>query len=379
MIYIVFFSFSTLLLSFNELLRKRYRLIAMLFVILSIMLVSVLNGVRNFNIGTDILVYGNQYFNMAVNSQTIKEYLQMTYSVYNSNLEYGYQLFNYFISRFTNDIHWYYFWLGVVTNCLIYLGINQFREDINVPIAWLVYLLMFYGNTLNIMRQSLALGFVFLGLSLYIKGNRKLISIIFIGLASFFHQTAIVGFLILALYIFLEKSSNSMKLHLRIIVIAFFAMLSSSSILALLSDRGILNSRLEQYVTFNSRSSEVNISTIGMRLPFVIYWTAFYKNKIEGKVLPSFMYILIVLDFVFLPMRAIDITVSRIVLYIAIFKVIAFPLMIRSTTKRYVKIFSFFIMILFLLISWYLQVVVNGNGEIFPFESDILYQIFQYK
>ncbi|WP_176271401.1 EpsG family protein, partial [Enterococcus sp. 7E2_DIV0204] len=201
MIYIVFFIVATMLSFCSEFARNRgNKYFYGLLVILLIVTVSILNGTRDFTIGTDIRVYGNKYFELALFSYRFVDYLDLTRSFYNLDVEYGYQALNYLVSRFTNNIHIFYFILGILTNGLFYLGITRFRQWVSIPLSFLTYLFLFYGNTLNIMRQSVAMAFVFLGISLFITSKKRLgIAMLFCSLL--FHNSAIVGFAILLLYI----------------------------------------------------------------------------------------------------------------------------------------------------------------------------------
>ncbi|OTP51942.1 hypothetical protein A5884_001137 [Enterococcus sp. 7D2_DIV0200] len=373
MIYIVFFIVATMLSFCSEFARNRgNKYFYGLLVILLIVTVSILNGTRDFTIGTDIRVYGNKYFELALFSYRFVDYLDLTRSFYNLDVEYGYQALNYLVSRFTNNIHIFYFILGILTNGLFYLGITRFRQWVSIPLSFLTYLFLFYGNTLNIMRQSVAMAFVFLGISLFITSKKRLgIAMLFCSLL--FHNSAIVGFAILLLYIILEKSKNTLKLHLTILLSALTVSVSAVTILGMLTKTGLIGNKFEQYIGTNQSESDVSLSTIGMRLPMVVWWIRSYKSLVKKNLFFSFMFLITMMDLIFISLRMIDITVSRVILYLAVFKIISYPLIIKYSIKdKNLRFLCYLLFIGYLILVWYLQVVVGGNGEIYPFTSEIL-------
>lgn len=384
MIYILFFLLSTSFIGFAEFLTKKkimqkvdYSKFSInFFIILGILTVSILNGVRDLNIGTDMLVYGNRYFEIAQFTNNFFEYTNITYANYFTNVEFGYQFLNYIVSRFTSNIHVFYFILGLITNSIFYLGIKFYKKDVSVTISWLVYLFLFYGNTLNIMRQSVAIGFVFYGISYLLYKNKYMKSLFLIFLGTLFHQSAYFGLLIIILYYVLKKYGNTFSLHIKIIIASMIMSFSSFQILNFLTLRGILNDKFTQYVGINRKESEVGVTTLGMRLPYVFYGILFYKTKILKNFILSFVFLLLIFDLIFLPLREIDITVSRITLYFAIFKIISYPLLIKNTVKKSYYIIMNILLIIFCILTWYLQYIIGGNGDIYPFTSNILDNLF---
>ena len=71
----------------------------------------------------------------------------------------------------------------------------------------LLYGLAFYGFSLNIMRQSIAISILCVALILLLRG-RKLCPLLLIVLAAGFHQTALIGIALLPLAVLLSDSGN---------------------------------------------------------------------------------------------------------------------------------------------------------------------------
>ena len=81
--------------------KRRFRAISIVFAFLGLLIPSILAGVRDFSIGTDINVYGNIWFERAHNI-SLYQYLKWA-SV--SSIGIVYALLNYIVGLFTEDAH----------------------------------------------------------------------------------------------------------------------------------------------------------------------------------------------------------------------------------------------------------------------------------
>ena len=104
MIYIVTFFCSFLFLKLSEIkLKGCPRYVKQIFVIIGILLPTLLAAFRSVNVGTDVRVYGESVFNAAANAERFSDmdFLSTWYQI-----EFGYRVLNFFVSRFTDNIVW---------------------------------------------------------------------------------------------------------------------------------------------------------------------------------------------------------------------------------------------------------------------------------
>ena len=134
-----------------------------IFSIIIILIPSILGGFRDLTIGTDVLVYGEDYFNYATNYNSLIDYITAF------DMDIGYLTINFLVSRFTSDVHIFLFVLQLIINTLVFIVMYRYKEKIPLWMSMLCYLTLYYCRTFNFLRQSLALAIVFLRDSVYRK------------------------------------------------------------------------------------------------------------------------------------------------------------------------------------------------------------------
>ena len=93
--------------------KKGYKFRGTIYVFISIIIMSVLAAVRNDEIGKDILVYVIPSFSWAQNYDFV-EFMKI------GNLDSGYMIFTFIITKIFNDYHWILFFIQFIISSLIY-------------------------------------------------------------------------------------------------------------------------------------------------------------------------------------------------------------------------------------------------------------------
>ena len=203
------------------------------FVCLVILLLSLLAGVRSYNVGIDT-----------------KNYVQLFSSIYDehASFEKVFIVIIKLISKVTNNYTVLLCLFSVATNSLIVIRFWQLREVASFHWTILCYYILFYFNTMSGIRQCLAVAMVFF-FSRYIieEWNTKgfFIGIIF---AMFIHRTALIGVLLMAPKFFRETKIHRMKVSQLLVVIAM--PLVAIVGISLVQDR---------YVTYISQTTSFNL------------------------------------------------------------------------------------------------------------------------
>lgn len=366
MIYYLVFSVSSLFIWLSTFFENRDRFIRHLFAFIAISTLSILAAVRDTSVGTDTVNYNN-FFYAIETSKNLVSYSTSLSKIY--GIEYGFSVFNYIIGMFVNNVHIYYFICEFIISLNIYLSISMISRNIstvNTTLGWITYCLMFYTLTFNILRQSIALSFILLAVSLLIC-SKYLCSFLLIVIACLFHKSSIFAFLIYLLGMDIKVIHTGwLKKFLGLIYVLVIGFMPV--IIQLLNSVGIMGDKYSQYLGTTTQTSLLN--TIGIRLPMIILLCfAFIKSRGNINKNSLFIYIIIISEFILLPFQSISAAVGRTLLCFGINKVIGYPIII-SDLKLKSNIYEnimYIIYIVFLICVFYEQVILNNNNQVYPF------------
>lgn len=369
-IYLVAFGVSSIMFFLSSTSKRKYR--SNFWAIMGILVLAVLAGLRDASVGTDVNVYGRALYTQALNSSSFISY-------YSSNVtsllsEPGYYLLTYFLSLFFKDYHWGLFVYQLLPLIFVYLGMKRCEKLFNTPV-WLgilLYDLMLYNYSLNIIRQCIAVGFVFYGATfLFEKRYKPYVFLIFLAVA--FHTMGIIGFAILPMYLILQQgrsiSHRKQIEHGAIFLFLLFAILiTGSQIVAFLVNRGVLREFYLQYLSGGRYSG----STTGV--PWIIVFghiiytlvLVLYKRYTDNRGGES----------LFLIMSSIIVGIASFAVgyiqYIDRLNFFFVPLQAVGLANIYncnrpKRIYAFLI-VGFALVLWYYAIVMKGSGETIPYK-----------
>ena len=116
---------------------------------------AILAGIRDYTIGTDIATYGHWLF---IGAKQASNPLKFAFS--NTSIDFLYSILVYSTAHLFSSEHWLYFFTGLLIYGFTMAGIYRYRKIISISIAWVCFLFLFYGDTLNAMRQCIAMSIV---------------------------------------------------------------------------------------------------------------------------------------------------------------------------------------------------------------------------
>lgn len=368
MFYLVVIALSSALsLPAERLLRARHAAWAV-FAVAAVVSLSVLNGVRDYSIGTDVGVYGNFIFMAATHSQSLGSFLRTCDAL--GEVEYGYCILNYVIALFSNSPHVFYFVLGVLTNGVAFAALCRWRGVTSVSLGWLVYELVFFPTTLNAMRQSVAIVLVLLA-AIFAVESRLRVSVLSLVVAFSFHRSAIIGLPIaVAAYLWCHQTATlddaAMVRRRRLLLITMLvvgALLPSA--VGLLNSMGLIGEKYANYLTFSSDRDL--LKPIMVRLPFVLlaawhFLEGLTDEHAESDIVMLFMAVEVLL----LPLKLISDAAFRIALYFGIFKVVAYPAAV-ARLDGFWRLAGNVVLVAYLIFYFWWQIVLSGSEDIWPF------------
>lgn len=188
--------------------------------------------------------------------------------------EEGFRLVSNSIMDFTNNPQIVFVFCAFVTNLLIILRLWDFREDTRFSFVILLYLLLFYSDSMNIMRQYVAVALMFYG-TRYLKKKKLLAFIPFLVIAFFFHRSSLLGVGYIAINLWVSFSKKQKKLFA---IPMILALCGSAAYVAMYLRRDIAS-------YFSQSISNINIPFIYRVLiaAFVLYFEKTKKTILIGR------------------------------------------------------------------------------------------------
>lgn len=345
--------------------KKNYKNDFKLFlVILIVIIISLVGGLRNTKIGTDVSVYGERWFKLATSCDSFISYKNLL-----STSDIGYVFLNYIVSRFTSNFNAFLFIHQLICNGIIVAILYKNKDKCNFSIALLAYLCLFYCRTFNFLRQAVALSLIFYAIICLIDNNvKKFITMVFVS--TLFHFTAIFCLLLYPIKKICSSESKRKKIYIFfIIVILLLVTINIENVISFLYFKGIVNDRIYNYlITFANKDGKIlNFEfLIKAGLLCLIFFNS--KKLINNNDNNYFLITLVIIEFIFFQLRNKILYADRISLYYGYSIMLILPQISKcfSQPKKQL-LFEIFISTI-LVMFWYYKFVYCGSCEIYPYK-----------
>lgn len=354
--------------------KKKIKVIFILLSSVSILIVSILGGVRDYGIGTDMTVYGNPIFMNSLKYHNFSDFYNYSHGVF--KVEIGYMFLNFLSSRISVDPAIFYFICSLTTQLFIFLSIVNLKNYLSISFSWNTYLFIYYGYTFNLIRQSLAIAFFLFSFSLLIR-KKKYSAITMLFISSLFHYSAlIIGIVLLIIFISLKKSRNKTLVFKVIISSGLIVFLFFKPLMQLLLSKGVIASRYAIYFTKDTSGTGLSILSLLLKVPIILIFLWLYNGYIKKNPLFLFYFVIVIFDFIFYQMRTTSLVFSRISFYFYIFQIVSVPSILKNVKIKFDRNLVLISYYVYLVIVWYYQTVIVGINEIYPYSSEILLNWF---
>lgn len=347
---------------------------------------AIIAGLRAYVVGTDVMVYAYSTFNDAQYIHSISDFFNPAGTVYNSSIEIGFWLLAWFSTLFGNDAHIFLFFISLFIGFFVYLILYRMREFVSLWLGETVYLLCFYNETLNMMRQSMAVVMVMYAFT-FVYYNRSWKKFLLIAIPSyFFHHSALIGLSLFIPVLMLGKENIGNKLSKKqmgrtIIISLLFAGVAANFINIAnmaINVNDIFSDRYDHYIedmTAENASSGIRI----LIFYFVPYLLLYFRRK---EIKFGYMFLCIALiDAAFYYLRLRMPYLYRISSYYYWFKLISLSALSIYPIKKKIlsdKLYRL-ILIVTLFFFWRLNYggetssqQMHGAHETMPYKSEIL-------
>lgn len=375
-IYLICFFTSCLFIKLSE---KHFKskLLHIFLVIVGLSIPCLLAGFRADTIGTDVNVYLKPLFECAKYSNDILNFLSMRVNSTRvvSDFEMGFVLLVYFITKVFGNLQVIFFFIESLIIIPIYKGLKKINlvEKNEIWLGMLIFYLMFFNTSLNLMRQFISIAIVFYGTSCLIGNVKKktLKFFISIAIAYTFHSSALLGILIYLFYVIINNNKkiklgkycySIKKLLLFIVsVLGIFLIANSNVIVDFLGNIG-----MEYYSRYVNGKVTFLVSSIMKNLPIVLMFIIFGKN-FKNKYSNAYFYILIfIYSIIIEQFTTVNVYAARIALIFSMFNIVSLSELSCSYKNK--KILITFL-VCYLFTYWYYNFVFIGGSETIPYEA----------
>lgn len=328
---------------FQEKLEEKFPKIdvLLLFSTIIFVLLWIVAGFRE-GVGTDYYPYKDYFFKTEV------------YTLFNNPFEWGYYLLNKIINILTGNSRFIFL---IVSFFILYV-INKtiLKHSPNYYLSILLFInLYFYFNSLNIMRQFIAIAIVFYSVQYIYQRDLKRFSISIV-IASFFHLTSLFFWF---MYFIVQKKYKT-YVYLLGILLSFLFVFLFPYITNLLI---VIMPRYEAYLT-NMFTSSSSYSVILIIISTLMFAYILLRNKEwekENIILFNLVYIGLILNIA----ASFNFLFYRVSIYFYIFVILLIPNLVQKVDKRYRNWIS--AAIISVSIAYCIYLLYSGNGEILPY------------
>ena len=314
------------------------------------------------NVGTDYTNYVKMFSEFS--SLSLSEFLKL-----DGRVEIGFFIIVKFLQLFSASEKLIFFVIEFITIYTVFFTLYKYGKNINVWACGAIYFVLYFHLTLNIVRQALAMSFVFLAIY-YLINKRYCKYIIWNGVAVLFHKTAIICFVFLLVMLLLRRDyrRQTVKIQLSPIRLLFYiAIVLSPVIIRMIIPVLLRMEFFSKYVYY-----DVNVGNkigLGMIFKYALFaapilFVTLRKGRVNILQLKLFdLYTL------FLPISSIGYFISfanRLYLYPEMIVMVLVSSFVSSLNSKRTKVgLSVYYVVLMIVIYVYDYLILNLN-ETYP-------------
>lgn len=328
--------------------------------ILAISILTLLSAFRDETIGCDVKGYALGSFKAANHVTNFNELLLYM----NSGLEWGYRLLVLICSKLFHSLNGVLFGTSLIINSCVIIGLYRIRKHISINFAALSYCFIFYQDTLNMMRQWIAMAIIIYGF-IYIIERKFFRYIFIIAIATTFHVTAIIGLL---LYIVAEivRKDNGYKKQILIVVLTIFCVINLGEIVEILSHNGWIDRKYMYYVTGNDISISFQMTIV--RVPIIALGMLLYKAMFEKDKYHKTWFLYLIIDLILSQLHSVMDFAQRLGAYFTVAQMFELSLAVKVGEQKQRNLVGYLV-ILYLLMYWYVYYIYFNFGNTYPYVS----------
>ncbi len=276
-------------------------------------------------VGTDMELYILPIFNdIATNEQNLMDFIESY-----PDIEVGYLFVNYVIAQLTDETFFILLAIHILIIIPLYITAMRWREHLSPVLFMFIFYMIFFQESLSIVRQSIALSISMLAFTLFFEKHYKW-SCLFVVVAILFHQTAVIALSFPLAYLIIDRFSIREYYYFYVgavlAVVLFFW--NFDSVLIWMIENGYIDLKFIRYTSMDNSFTAVlgaaNYVVKIVTIAYIIYVMLLYKPD----TLLKFFLVIAVLDMLFSLCALILQPLDRISLYYRLMTCISIPFII---------------------------------------------------
>ena len=353
---------------------RNNKFLFVLFSAVAILTPALLAGFRDSGVGTDTVIYVDDIWNQF---KHIKDWDQF-YKYYKNgsfeDVEFTYLCLNFIASRFGKDIGLIYFISNFVVILFVYITAFNNRTRISMWLLMFVFLFGFYNQSLNLVRQSIALAFGMYFFK-YVENRNWIKLIIAFVIIKYTHNTGIFYLgLVGAYYISVSKLKLKIPILIITLVCSIFIFMYFDLIIGFLVLTGLLPLKFLFYLS-GETVDYTSLFIFHFIISMILLTIYVYNSKSDKKEeLLSYAF-LNLLGSILILTSLVSIWSFRVAFYFlflseCLFLPRAFYIMKEKYKLEYLLML---VVTIFLIVTvWYKVIIVNNDNDTYPYNSEFL-------
>ena len=278
--YLAVFIFTPLFTYYSEKnFKNNEKIKGVLFAILTILLPSIIAGIRHISMGVDGTIYVEPVLR-SFKGLTISKAWGL------HKIEKGYIILTYIISTITMNPNVMLFIISLIINYFVFMTAYKLRNNVNMTLFMIIFVLYFYTKSLNIMRQAIGISIFMYSLT-FLKKKDYLKTFLYTFLAVLFHDSILICCFIYVLYFInnlkIKPKTKMMIISSLMILVMFFSFNIKWIVKILVVDLNIIAQKYDDYLT-NIHNFKFNFLDLFVKIfLFILAWIVcrYEKNKEE--------------------------------------------------------------------------------------------------
>lgn len=313
----------------------------------------ILASFRDPSVGTDTISYIYIY-EQARNCMNIWQFISLFPS-----MEIGFLIYNFVISKIVFSVEGYYMITYSVMILFVYISAFKLKEYISPTVFMFIYLFVFFSESLNIMRQYIAISLTCMGIvNLFVGKSWKYL--FWNILACFFHSSAIMSIGVgIGLFMVRRYSISFVLFVYMVVCIAMFFTIGS------IESGNLFVDKLSRY-SANRRETSISNSYIVIYTCTVFLLMCNYKNNVLFK----WMLLILLTSSSLLITPLLSATLYRMTIYFNIMTCFAVSYVYKNSEMA--NRWSVFVLLGLYLCFYIFSVGISGSGGIVPYKSVLL-------
>lgn len=345
---------------------------------IAILTPTILAGCRDSGIGTDTLIYVDEYWYRIVNTRGWDDFIKSYNQEVFDSIEPVYLFINWIASLFGNEVQWAYFMTNLSVILPIYCATYDNRKKAPMWLSMTIFLFLYYNASLNLVRQSIALAFCIYSYK-YLEQKKWIRLSIWCVIIINAHNTGIFYILFVFIHIVWNVIKKG-KLRTSLLILlstALPVLLTFFNYIILIAVAiGTLPSK---YLMYISEEDEENVGKSLALIYAIIFLTILlcrrYSSNITKKEFISYVLYNKLFGLILFCASLISKWAYRISYYFNYpVDCIFLPQAIYSLRKKNKKLYHIitFLFTFFLIVMWYWLIVIRKEHATIPYKSKLL-------